>query len=169
MSLVDKILDSLLEASLSYNEPGVRLFNFPKYKNYSRNSLKSTLTRLRSKGFIENSDKGWRITPTGKKYIKKKADSFVNFESCFLKDAPKNLIVMFDIPETQKAEREWFRWHLKKFSYKMIQKSVWVGPSPLPKKFNDYVKQIGLKEVPVYYQTLPANARRSSGSHGRRR
>jgi hypothetical protein len=26
----------------------------------------------------------------------------------------------------------------------MIQKSVWVGPSPLPKDFLDYVKSIGL-------------------------
>jgi hypothetical protein len=28
----------------------------------------------------------------------------------------------------------------------MIQKSVWVGPSPLPKEFMDYVKEIGLKD-----------------------
>ena len=27
----------------------------------------------------------------------------------------------------------------------MIQRSVWVGPSPLPKEFLDYVKTIGLQ------------------------
>ena len=53
---------------------------------------------------------------------------------------------MFDVPEPKKAEREWLRWHLKKFNYLMIQKSVWVGPSPLPKEFLDYIKSIGLKE-----------------------
>ena len=52
---------------------------------------------------------------------------------------------MFDIPEVQKAEREWLRWHLKKFHYFMIQKSVWVGPSPLPKKFLDYIKSIKIE------------------------
>ena len=34
----------------------------------------------------------------------------------------------------------------KKFNYEMIQKSVWVGPSPLPKEFMDYVSKIKLKE-----------------------
>ncbi len=33
---------------------------------------------------------------------------------------------------------------LKKFGYIMIQKSVWVGPSPLPKEFKDYMKEIKL-------------------------
>ncbi|MCX6717161.1 MAG: hypothetical protein NTU76_00605 [Candidatus Taylorbacteria bacterium] len=28
----------------------------------------------------------------------------------------------------------------------MIQRSVWVGPSPLPKDFIDYVKSIGLRD-----------------------
>ncbi|OGI94256.1 hypothetical protein A3A03_03235 [Candidatus Nomurabacteria bacterium RIFCSPLOWO2_01_FULL_40_18] len=53
---------------------------------------------------------------------------------------------MFDIPETKKAEREWLRWHLKKFNYSMIQKSVWVGPSPLPKEFLDYIQFIKIKD-----------------------
>ena len=64
------------------------------------------------------------------------------FISPFKKDAPKNLIVMYDIPDTLKKERDWFRRHLIKFEYIMIQKSVWVGPSPLPKNFLNYLKEI---------------------------
>ena len=67
------------------------------------------------------------------------------FPSPFKKDSPKNLIVMYDVTEQKKKERDWFRRHLKKFDYTMIQRSVWVGPSPLPKEFLDYVKEIGLK------------------------
>lgn len=52
---------------------------------------------------------------------------------------------MYDIPHEKKKERDWFRRQLKNFHYIMIQKSVWVGPSPLPKDFLDYVKLIGLK------------------------
>ena len=66
------------------------------------------------------------------------------FHSMFAETAPRNLIVMYDIPHEKKKERDWFRRHLKKFNYMMIQKSVWVGPSPLPKDFLDYVKSIGL-------------------------
>ncbi len=70
--------------------------------------------------------------------------SFYNtvFYSPFKKDSPKNLIVMYDIPHVMKKERDWFRRHLKKFNYEMIQKSVWVGPSPLPKNFLEYLKEI---------------------------
>jgi len=53
-------------------------------------------------------------------------------------------LVMFDVPTERKSEREWLRWHLKKFGYIMIQQSVWVGPSPLPKEFNNYIKSIKL-------------------------
>ena len=66
------------------------------------------------------------------------------FNIVYEKTAPKNLIVMYDIPHEKKKEREWFRRQLKKFNYIMIQKSVWVGPSPLPINFLAYVKSIGL-------------------------
>lgn len=68
----------------------------------------------------------------------------ISFASSFPKDAPKNLIVMYDIPFEKKRERDWFRRQLRNFGFVMIQKSVWVGPSPLPKSFIDYVKSIGL-------------------------
>ncbi len=58
----------------------------------------------------------------------------------------RNLVVMYDIPKDKRKERNWFRRHLRKFDYVMIQKSVWVGPSPLPKDFLDYVKSIKLAD-----------------------
>ncbi len=101
---------------------------------------------MRKIGLVEDLNDELIVTSKGQEYIKKKMDSFEQFYYNFHKDAPKNLIVMFDIPETKKAEREWLRWHLKKFNYSMIQKSVWVGPSPLPKEFLDYVKKINIKD-----------------------
>jgi CRISPR-associated endonuclease Cas2 len=70
----------------------------------------------------------------------------ISFSSNFNDNSPKNLMVIYDVPEEQKKERDWFRRHLKKFGYIMIQRSIWVGPSPLPKDFIDYVKSIGLKD-----------------------
>ena len=67
------------------------------------------------------------------------------FPSPFSKDSPKNLIVMYDIPHLQKKERDWFRRHLVRFGYIMIQKSVWVGPSPLPKDFLEYLNKIKIE------------------------
>jgi CRISPR-associated endonuclease Cas2 len=73
-------------------------------------------------------------------------DSLQEFSSCFAKEAPKDLIVMYDIPEHKKAEREWLRFHLRKFGYSMIHRSVWVGPSPLPSTFVSYIKRIRLEK-----------------------
>ncbi len=77
-----------------------------------------------------------------KKENRKKAFYHVTFNSPFKKDSSKDLIIMYDVPHDMKNERDWFRRHLVKFGYEMIQKSVWVGPSPLPKDFLDYLKEI---------------------------
>ncbi len=69
-----------------------------------------------------------------------------SFISNFKKDAPKNLLLMYDIPHARKKERDWFRRQLKNFDFIMIQKSVWVGPSPLPTDFLDYLKRINLQK-----------------------
>jgi hypothetical protein len=71
-----------------------------------------------------------------------------SFNKCFYHNfsnkAPKDLIVMYDIPADKRKERDWLRRHLQRFDYIMIQKSVWVGPSPLPGGFLEYLKSIGL-------------------------
>ena len=89
--------------------------------------------------FIENKSNRTKIKN------RKKAFYHINFFSPFEKGSPKNLIVMYDIPHLQKKERDWFRRQLIKFGYIMIQKSVWVGPSPLPKDFLDYLKEIKIE------------------------
>ena len=145
MTLIEKILKEITETSFSYKGVRVNILGIPKFKKHSAGSLRTTVSDMHKRGLIGPSDKGWLITPAGKQYIKRKADSLINFYFNYPKNSPKKLIVMFDIPETRKTEREWFRWHLKKFNYLMIQKSVWVGPSPLPKEFMDYIERIKLK------------------------
>jgi CRISPR-associated endonuclease Cas2 len=147
MGLTEKILSELMKPSFKYKGVSVNIFGIPVFKKYSYGSMRTTLWRMHEKCLIEKDMVGWYITPAGKNYIKRKADSLKEFDFKFPKNEPKNLIVMYDIPENKKAEREWFRWHLKKFNYEMIQRSVWVGPSLLPKEFIDYLKKIKLKDT----------------------
>ena len=144
MSLVEQILTDLWNTELNYKGVRVNIFGIPNLKKHKRNSLQSTLSRLSKNGLIENSDLGWHITNDGKGYLKKSKNVFVKFKSPFKKSSPRNLIVMFDIPESRRSERFWLREHLKEFGYIMIQKSVWVGPSPLAKEFTSYLKKIDL-------------------------
>jgi len=69
-----------------------------------------------------------------------------SFTSDFKQNTPRNLLLMYDIPHVKKKERDWFRRQLKNFDFIMIQKSVWVGPSPLPADFLSYIKRIGLQK-----------------------
>jgi len=87
---------------------------------------------------ISDSNKSDRV----KRKNRKRNFYHISFDSPFQKNSPKNLLLMYDVPYTMKKERDWFRRHLVKFGYIMIQKSVWVGPSPLPKEFLDYLKEI---------------------------
>ena len=81
-----------------------------------------------------------------KKKNRKRNYYHISFVSPFLENAPKNLLLIYDIPEPMKKERDWFRRHLIEFGYIMIQRSVWVGPSPLPKEFLEYLKEIKIGE-----------------------
>lgn len=106
--------------------------------------------RLRYKGVSVNMF-GLPISSNGnikneKKIHIPKRKYLLSFISDFAKDAPKNLLLIYDIPEARKKERDWFRRQLKSFDFVMIQRSVWVGPSPLPKNFTDYLKRIGLSK-----------------------
>jgi len=55
-----------------------------------------------------------------KKKNRKRDFYHIAFSSPFNKDSPKNLIVMYDVTEQKKKERDWFRRQLKNFGYVMI-------------------------------------------------
>ncbi len=75
-------------------------------------------------------------------FLRKYSD-YKHFVFNFPISAPKDTIIMFDIPSNKRSERDWLRYQLKGFNYSMIQKGVWVGPSPLPKEFVSYAESIG--------------------------
>ena len=144
MSIVKEILEELWDTEYNYKGIKVNIFRIPKFKKYSSKSIRGTIDRLKRKGIIEKELSGIVLSKYGKEYVKRKFDSLKQFEKPKNQTKDRKLLVMFDVPTEKKGEREWLRWHLKKFGYIMIQQSVWVGPSPLPKEFNDYVKEIKL-------------------------
>lgn len=142
------ILEELWNINLSYKGMNVNMLGVPvgiQYKSkYKTESRYSTLSRLKKKGLIENIDGKFQLTIKGKEYFSDRKKILRKFQSPFKSHSPKNLLFMFDIPETRKNERFWLRSHLIDFGFFMLQKSVWVGPSPLPKDFMNYIKEINL-------------------------
>jgi len=144
MSMINEILRELWESEHSYKGMRVNIFGIPKFKKYNKKSLQITVDRLNKKGIIEKELKEIVLSKYGKEYVKRKFNSLKQFDKPDKISSKRDLLLMFDVPTEKKAHREWLRWHLKKFNYVLIQKSVWVGPSPLPKEFNDYLKEIKL-------------------------
>ncbi len=143
-----EILEGLWNTTAYYKGMRVNIFGFPvpwkPNSRYSQKSASNTISRLRKNELVEVINGKWSLTEKGKKYFEIKSVLSIKFSSPFVINAPKNLILMFDIPESRKAERNWLRLHLKEFQYFMIQKSVWVGPSPLPKKFGAHLREMDL-------------------------
>lgn len=146
MSITKEILEVLWNTEIKYKGMRVNIFGIPNFKKYSSRSIRTTIDRLKRKNIIEKELSGIILSKYGKEYARKKMDSLKQFSKSGNISKDRNLLVMFDVPTERKPEREWLRWHLKKFDYIMVQKSVWVGPSPLPKEFKDYIKEIKLNK-----------------------
>lgn len=148
-TLADKIL-RLLESipfGLSRRELWARYMG-----SYTKETFYNTLSILKKKGIIVTGEDATRLTDAGRKYWQKRAQKHPLFS------LPKNNIpagknlILYDIPEPRKGDREWLRFQLQKFGYKMVQRSVWVGPDQIPKEFWKYVKLINLSEYIKFYR-----------------
>lgn len=115
------------------------------FATFHPQSVRNALSKLKKQQLIRVGADGIMLHARGRKFVQRKINRLRYFSSPFSKNAVKNLLVLFDIPEDRKGEREWFRRQLREFGYEMIQKSVWRGPSPLPREFMEYVHTIGLE------------------------
>lgn len=145
MSIKEEILKTLNTPITRYRGVPVNILGIPVLSLYKKQSIKNSFYKLHSEKLITCKNSSVKITNKGRSYLEKTNKSLQIFESNFKKEQRKDLLLIFDVPETKKSEREWLRRHLIRFGYKMIQKSVWVGPSPLPKNFLDYIKKIKIQ------------------------
>jgi DNA-binding transcriptional regulator PaaX len=111
---------------------------------FSRPTFSAILSQLRSEGFIER--KGtkkkavWSITKNGLRKLHEEQQ-----EVHIQKDGIPR-IVSFDIPEPERKKRRWIREALFERGYKPLQKSVWIGFSPLPKNFFEDLDLLTLRD-----------------------
>lgn len=145
------ILEYLLEIKnkTAIRHAGVRMgfLRLPDFKYYKYQTLANRCSMLKSMGYIKEVNGIYFITYKGEEFLNKKGKMvFKKFDANKTDKDPKDLLLLYDVPEDKKAHRDWLRRELVSFNYIMIQRSVWVGPSPLPKEFTEYLKSIGLKE-----------------------
>jgi len=147
MSVEREILEYLNKNKSNLRYKGVRVgfMGLPDFKYYKYQTLANKFSILTKKGLIKKMSNGeYIITDKGRFFVEEGKDILRKFETNKNKNSPKDLLIVYDIEENRRKERNWFRFHLKKFHFTMIQRSVWVGPSPLSKEFSDYLKEIKL-------------------------
>lgn len=101
------------------------------FSRRSRGTVSVTLYRMKKQKLVSASGPHkrtiWKITQKGKGYFK---DAKNDFD--LLPEDGKTRVVMFDIPEDRRGERNWLRTELLSCNYSPLQKSVFVGKRPLP-------------------------------------
>lgn len=140
-TILEKIITVLSTPTHRYKGIPVNCFGMPTFSSFKKQSIRNAFAKLEKRGYLTKKEKHWYLKP-GKPFAG--SEKRRHFESPFEEDAPKNMILMFDIPEKKRTDRSWLRRQLRMFGYVLLQKSVWIGPSPLPREFVDYMKKAEL-------------------------
>lgn len=115
------------------------------FNKYNKESVRVALSRLHTKGYVNNSASGWSITKKGQKHAK--SNPLLSYlTSPFTENSPSSMIISFDIPEKDRFIRHWLRNQIKIFGYKMLQQSLWLGPSPLPALFLKRLEDLKIRK-----------------------
>lgn len=117
----------VLEALVPYTNANLKLAFSPnrffneleKISNANRDVIAATLSRAKKNGLVQESDGVPILSLDGKLKIsfKPRADK--------LKDG--RLLVMFDIPESKKRDRDRLRHYLMNLDFKLVQRSIWLS------------------------------------------
>lgn len=149
MSLGNDILTILFDYSAGYQRMRKILLSPDFNNNINSSKLKNqtlyiTLARLKKQHLVTKNEKTWAITEMGRQYFKKKLTNLLpsHQDGATTLSHERNMIIAFDIPETYRRKRDWLRIELKLLNFLPIQKSVWLGPVPLPKVFIENLNKI---------------------------
>lgn len=116
-------------------------------------TLRRTLSRFKKKGLVKNNNNIWAVTKNGKEYLQNKlALKIPHFGHLKIKNSKRNMIIIFDIPEIRRKQRNWLRGDLTMLGFVQLQKSVWFGPAPLPKEFIKYLSNTNLLEYLKFFK-----------------
>ena len=167
-----KILAILQEAALSSADLGVAMMRagygashgklereFYKQKERRSDAARSSaqeqkfynsLYKLKRDGLIQKQDKKLTVTKKGRQKfwllmakLKKQLPPPKAY-SKLKENSDTFVIVAFDIPERNRARRNWLRGALRELGLSMVQKSLWLGKVKIPEEFIKDLKRMML-------------------------
>lgn len=113
-------------------------------KNIKRQFYNLTY-ELRKDGILSKKGVLTKIGIAYYKYLIKK-QTLHSFPQSYEKvhDPSFTVLITYDIPESLKKHRQWFRCVLKNLDFEMLHKSVWIGQTRIPK---DLLRDLNIKHL----------------------
>lgn len=138
---IDEIRDPLSLVSSAYKN----MYGFVPIQ-YRRHNFSSLVGRSFKTGYIEkvvkNGKAYLRLTSAGKEYIQREF-SIMSLLKTWNK---KWIIVIFDIEETSRKQRNNLRNMLKNIGFGMLQQSVWITPLPIGEDVKEFISHRGFAD-----------------------
>jgi DNA-binding transcriptional regulator PaaX len=109
---------------------------------------RATRSRLIKSGYIVKNKLGYELTKYGKRYSKDLLSWYVDRRPS--RWDGKWRMVIFDVPETHRRDREYLRRLLVQYGFKKLQASVWASPYTVPQEFNQRLWDMRIKHHVLY-------------------
>lgn len=128
-----------------------------------RIKYRKMLVWLKSGGYIavESKRKGESVISITKKGLDKLRALTNQRASAPRRDYPqeshsREIVLIFDVPESEKDKRVWLRDALKSLEFTMVQKSVWRGRCKIPKSFLEDVRTMRIAQYIEIFEVASA-------------
>ena len=150
------ILSFFIDSNKPYGFPGIENLTPSKFKIFKSNwefeyknrkkDFAKLIYKLKQAGYLRSlrvkNKSAIIITPKG---LEKLFNIKMKLTKKKRRTDKKWQMVLFDIPETKRKQRDWFRKGLQYLGYKKLQKSIWVCPYEVLKETQDLIKRYKLE------------------------
>ena len=137
------LLDSFFPAKYPEAKMWRKIIGLDPSYEFKRPTFIAILAQLKTQGLVrgalKNGRRYWKLTTAGNAAAAKRHSA-----AAPKPDGQKRLIC-FDIPEQDRAKRQWLRSELIACGWRQLQKSVWIGETPLPQEFIETLDTLNLR------------------------
>jgi len=126
-------LSSALLTTISKTVGGILFSDICAEYKTSEENIRVTLWRLEKRGLIEKRESKYILSSLGGGFLEKRKEP--------KKWDGKWRIIIFDVPESERAHRIWLRAQLTRTEYQPLQRSIYLGKKPFPQFLLDEITE----------------------------
>ncbi len=127
-------------------KPSLFFNELEKSSGYRQDTLKNAYWRAQQRGYIKNTGRSPQLTASGLEEVRPFMAKHLGRKA--------RLVVIFDVPEDSRAQRQQLRGLLKSWGFEQIQKSVWATDMDYRELLIEAVAELRLGGCVEIYESL---------------